>query len=397
MILTDEFSRQATIETDLELPTALFAPPVRETVALGQSQIGFINIFAYPLFQGVGDIMPAMGFCLEEIIKNKAIWEEKVSAEQARVRAVGGGRKDSDDSVAQDARFSPRHLSLATSTTDITAESSESELQPESESIGNSGSSRSRSTTKPAQPSGLRNNSMLESIQQSQADAVVGQRERRDKDATTGMLDSQSNLSGSRVESRFVPVDERGFSGSQPAASANRQQDGGKGKGRGSEREAPQRDTTEIGTNRPMTSERRSEATDWSTSVPSSNRASQATSYAGKTEGTGTAKLSPSTRGTSANSSEDKSGLAVPAPQGQQQFKSASTPDLRADIASGDGRPEGAGAVSAEVPREGLVATMRSLARKPSSNRFKFWKKKSAEGGPSGGPRPKSRDDMPRG
>ena len=123
MILTDEFSRQASMETDLGIPTALFAPPVRETIELGQSQIGFINIFAFPLFQGVADIMPAMGFCVDELIKNKRCWEDRVSAEQMRIKAGGkrqGERKDSDDRGGSrtkprdiDGMYSPRQLSLA--------------------------------------------------------------------------------------------------------------------------------------------------------------------------------------------------------------------------------------------------------------------------------------------
>lgn len=105
-ILTDEFARQASMEQDLGIPTALFAAPVREIVELGKSQIGFMNLFAIPLFQGVTDVMPGMGFCVEELQRNKAAWEMKIAAEQARAR------QDSDDSM-KDGMFSPRSMSLA--------------------------------------------------------------------------------------------------------------------------------------------------------------------------------------------------------------------------------------------------------------------------------------------
>ncbi|CAG8972282.1 hypothetical protein HYALB_00001680 [Hymenoscyphus albidus] len=106
-ILTDEFARQATMESDLGIPSALFAAPVREIVELGKSQIGFMNMFAIPLFQGVTDVMPAMTFCMEELHNNQAMWSRKISEEQARIR------KDSEDSVMTDGVFSPRSMSVA--------------------------------------------------------------------------------------------------------------------------------------------------------------------------------------------------------------------------------------------------------------------------------------------
>ena len=107
MILTDEFSRQAAMEQDLGIPSALFAPPVRETIELGKSQLGFMNMFAIPLFQGVTDIMPGMGYCVDELQKNKRAWEERIAVEQARAR------QDSDDSGMTDGMFSPRTMSVA--------------------------------------------------------------------------------------------------------------------------------------------------------------------------------------------------------------------------------------------------------------------------------------------
>jgi len=105
MILTDEFSRQASMERDLGIPTALFAAPVREIVALGKSQIGFMNMFAIPLFQGVTNIMPEMQFCVDELHQNVAAWEGKIAAEQERKR------QDSAETVFTDGMLSPRTMS----------------------------------------------------------------------------------------------------------------------------------------------------------------------------------------------------------------------------------------------------------------------------------------------
>lgn len=96
------------MEQDLGIPSALFAAPVREIVELGKSQIGFMNMFAIPLFQGVTDVMPGMEFAVNELQMNKSAWEWRIHEEQAKTR------HDSDDSVTMDGVFSPRTMSLAT-------------------------------------------------------------------------------------------------------------------------------------------------------------------------------------------------------------------------------------------------------------------------------------------
>ena len=79
VILTDEFARQASMEEDLGIPSTLFAPPIRDNlVELSKSQIGFMNLFALPLFQGVTDVLPAMQFAVDELHNNKTVWEGKL-------------------------------------------------------------------------------------------------------------------------------------------------------------------------------------------------------------------------------------------------------------------------------------------------------------------------------
>ena len=83
-ILTDEFSNQGVMEEELEIPSCLFGgPPVRDNIIkMGESQIGFMNIFARPLFEAVADILPAMQFSVEEILSNMSIWEKKIEEEK---------------------------------------------------------------------------------------------------------------------------------------------------------------------------------------------------------------------------------------------------------------------------------------------------------------------------
>ncbi|XP_014561149.1 hypothetical protein COCVIDRAFT_33849 [Bipolaris victoriae FI3] len=87
-ILTDEFSNQGLMEAELEMPSCLFGgPPVREDIVkLAESQIGFMNIFARPLFEAVTDILPAMQFVVDEILTNKAIWENRIDEERRKKR-----------------------------------------------------------------------------------------------------------------------------------------------------------------------------------------------------------------------------------------------------------------------------------------------------------------------
>jgi hypothetical protein len=53
-----------------------------DIIKLGESQIGFMNIFACPLFEAVTDILPAMRFAVDEILANKAVWERKIDDER---------------------------------------------------------------------------------------------------------------------------------------------------------------------------------------------------------------------------------------------------------------------------------------------------------------------------
>ena len=76
------------MEQELQMPSCLFGgPPVRDdTIKLGESQIGFMNIFARPLFEAVADILPAMRYAVDEILTNKAIWEKKINDEKNRAK-----------------------------------------------------------------------------------------------------------------------------------------------------------------------------------------------------------------------------------------------------------------------------------------------------------------------
>jgi hypothetical protein len=68
------------------MPSCLFGgpPTLDDIIKLGESQIGFMNIFARPLFEAVADILPSMRYVVEEILTNKSIWENKIEEERDR-------------------------------------------------------------------------------------------------------------------------------------------------------------------------------------------------------------------------------------------------------------------------------------------------------------------------
>lgn len=94
-ILMNEFARQGELENELQIPTCLFGgPPNKEDLlAAAQSQKGFMNLFGFPLFKGISEVMPNVSCTIPELEKNKNVWEARIVDEKARKEARGDGRK----------------------------------------------------------------------------------------------------------------------------------------------------------------------------------------------------------------------------------------------------------------------------------------------------------------
>ncbi|RPB27742.1 HD-domain/PDEase-like protein [Terfezia boudieri ATCC MYA-4762] len=74
-ILIEEFSRQASMEKDLGIPSSLVAAPMMGNIlALAKSQTGFMDLFAIPLFKSCAEVMPALRFTVEELTLNIQKW-----------------------------------------------------------------------------------------------------------------------------------------------------------------------------------------------------------------------------------------------------------------------------------------------------------------------------------
>lgn len=91
--LMTEFARQGELEQELQIPTCLFGgPPNKEDLlAAAQSQKGFMNLFGFPLFHGISEVMPNVSCTIPELENNKEVWERKIADEKARRAAVGDG------------------------------------------------------------------------------------------------------------------------------------------------------------------------------------------------------------------------------------------------------------------------------------------------------------------
>lgn len=74
------------MERQIGMETTLFGgpPEIGNVLKLANGQIGFMTIFAHPLFEAVADIMPAMQFAADEIAKNKHIWTIKSDHEKRK-------------------------------------------------------------------------------------------------------------------------------------------------------------------------------------------------------------------------------------------------------------------------------------------------------------------------
>ncbi|KAI6091089.1 HD-domain/PDEase-like protein [Hypoxylon rubiginosum] len=77
-ILCDEFSRQATMENEIGITSSLISPPKKDFLSLAKAQLGFMNMFAIPLFQGVAEVLPAMQYTVDELETNKGLFEKTV-------------------------------------------------------------------------------------------------------------------------------------------------------------------------------------------------------------------------------------------------------------------------------------------------------------------------------
>ncbi|KAL4898220.1 hypothetical protein BDV59DRAFT_1559 [Aspergillus ambiguus] len=112
-ILQEEFANQGEMEKEVGMETALFGgpPELGNIYKLATGQIGFMSIFALPLFEGVADIIPDMRFTVDHIRNNQSKWHVLADAEKRKMTLH-------DESLTDDI-ISPRTRSPANSAKDF--------------------------------------------------------------------------------------------------------------------------------------------------------------------------------------------------------------------------------------------------------------------------------------
>lgn len=105
-ILQQEFANQGVMEKEVGIESNLFGgpPELGNIVKLANSQNGFMNIFARPLFEAVSDVLPTMSFAVDEMKANTEIWTKKIGQEKAKDEGIN------KTATAEDI-LSPRSLS----------------------------------------------------------------------------------------------------------------------------------------------------------------------------------------------------------------------------------------------------------------------------------------------
>ena len=102
-LLQQEFANQGVMEKDVGIKSTLFGgpPEIGNTAKLANSQNGFMNMFARPLFEAVTDILPTMIFAVNEMEANTKVWNDKIEQEKKKASCK-------DEANASDDYLSPR-------------------------------------------------------------------------------------------------------------------------------------------------------------------------------------------------------------------------------------------------------------------------------------------------
>ena len=90
----EEFFKQGDMEKKLNLPVSFNCD--RDTVSLPQSQLGFIDAIVSPLFSIVCEFFPGMSFTLENMKKNREIYEKEVEDKDKKKNEIKEDKEKED-------------------------------------------------------------------------------------------------------------------------------------------------------------------------------------------------------------------------------------------------------------------------------------------------------------
>lgn len=83
------------MENQIGIKSSLIAEPKKDFLSLAKAQLGFMNLFAIPLFQGVADVLPCMKYTVDELECNKTLFERAIEEfpemDEERRKMLQGG------------------------------------------------------------------------------------------------------------------------------------------------------------------------------------------------------------------------------------------------------------------------------------------------------------------
>ena len=129
-ILQEEFANQGEMEKEVGMETALFGgpPELGNIYKLATGQIGFMSIFALPLFEGVCDLLPQLQFTADHMRRNQEQWQQHANIElrkqglpvEERAESTISPRSQSPHGKAEDEESTPKaSLKPSDSTQDL--------------------------------------------------------------------------------------------------------------------------------------------------------------------------------------------------------------------------------------------------------------------------------------
>jgi hypothetical protein len=138
------------METQIGIPSSLISEPKKDNTSLTNAQLGFMNLFAIPLFQGVADILPSMQYTVDQLEANKEQFQRNLQelpeADEARKRRL------------QDGARSPRSMSIAIIPGDSLDSSSGTTLEPSVQTLPeNHAEMKNAGSSPPDQPQHIPN------------------------------------------------------------------------------------------------------------------------------------------------------------------------------------------------------------------------------------------------
>lgn len=100
------------MENELKIQSSLLAQPNKDAASLARAQLGFMNMFAIPLFQGVADVMPGMQYTVDELELNRELFEQKISDDREKTDLLSKS-DPTRKRLLHEGTFSPRTMSFA--------------------------------------------------------------------------------------------------------------------------------------------------------------------------------------------------------------------------------------------------------------------------------------------